>query len=128
MNGSYEWDFGLTAGASLTYQTGTPISRLGYHDGYGRYELFLTPRGTEGRTPDTTRLDVNVAYTLRLQNKHRLRFVAEITNLLDSQTATVIDQRYNFAQSDTGQTNANYRGAFAFQAPRSIRLGIRYSF
>lgn len=128
MNGSYEWDLGLTAGASLTYQTGTPISRLGYHDGYGRYELFLTPRGTEGRTPDTTRLDVNVAYTLRLQNKHRLRFVAEITNLLDSQTATVIDQRYNFAQSDAGQTNANYKGAFAFQAPRSIRLGIRYSF
>lgn len=127
-NGSYEWDFGLTAGASLTYQTGTPISRLGYHDGYQRYELFLLPRGTEGRTPDTTQLDVNVAYTMALPNKQRLRFVVEVTNLLDSQTATVIDQRYNFAQSDVGQTNTNYKGPFYFQAPRSIRLGIRYSF
>lgn len=127
-NGSYEWEFGLTAGVSLTYQSGTPISRLGYHDGYGRYELFLVPRGTEGRTPDTTRLDVNVAYTLKLAHHHRLRLVAELTNLLDTQTATVIDQRYNFSQSDLGQTNPNYRGPFTFQAPRSVRLGVRYSF
>nr|WP_306672463.1 TonB-dependent receptor [Geothrix fuzhouensis] len=127
-NGSYEWDFGLTAGASLTYQTGTPISRLGYHDGYGRYELFLVQRGTEGRTPDTARLDVNVAYTMKMANKQRLRFVVEVTNLLDSQTATVIDQRYNFAQGDVGQTNTNYKGPFGFQAPRSVRLGVRYSF
>ena len=127
-NGAYEWDSGLTLGLSFTYQTGTPISRLGYHDGYGRYELFLVERGTDGRSPDTARLDVNLAYTLKLANKHRLRFVVEATNLLDSQTATVIDQRYNFAQADVGQSNPNYRNPFSFQAPRSIRLGIRYSF
>jgi hypothetical protein len=127
-NGAYEWESGLTLGISFTYQTGTPISRLGYHDGYGRYELFLVPRGTEGRSPDTTRLDVNLAYTLTLARKHRVRFVIEATNLLDAQTATVIDQRYNFAQSDVGQTNPNYLSPFAFQAPRSVRLGVRYSF
>ncbi|GLH70056.1 membrane protein [Geothrix rubra] len=127
-NGSYQWDSGWSLGATLTYQTGTPISRLGYHDGYGRYELFLTPRGTEGRTPDTTRLDTSLAYQMKLAGKNRVRIVLEVTNLLDSQTATVIDQRYNFAQSDVGQTNSNYRGPFDFQAPRSVRLGVRYSF
>jgi outer membrane receptor for ferrienterochelin and colicin len=127
-NGAYEWNFGLSLGANLVYQTGTPISRLGYHNGYGRYELFLLPRGVEGRTPDTTRLDVNLAYALKLANKQSLRFILEVTNLLDSQTATVIDQRYNLAQGDVGQTNPNYKSGFYFQAPRSIRLGVRYSF
>jgi outer membrane receptor for ferrienterochelin and colicin len=127
-NGSYEWDFGLSLGANLVYQSGTPISRLGYHNGYGRYELFLVSRGIEGRSPDTTRLDINLAYALKLAQKQSLRFNLEVTNLLDSQTATVVDQRYNFAQGDVGQTNPNYKSGFYFQAPRSVRFGIRYSF
>ena len=126
-NGYYEWSWGLSAGATFVYQSGTPISRLGYHTGYGRYELFLTPRGTEGRTPATSRLDLNLTYAMKLPNKQTLRFLLDATNLLDSQPATIIDQRYNFAQDDP-QTNSNYMKGFAFQAPRSIRLGVRYSF
>jgi outer membrane receptor for ferrienterochelin and colicin len=127
-NGYYEWDFGLSMGATFQYLSGTPISRLGYHNGYGRYELFLTPRGTEGRTPNTSRLDLNLGYTLKLAAKQQLRFLLDVTNLLNSQTATVIDQRYNFEESEAGQTNRNYMKGFAFQTPRSIRFGVRYSF
>jgi outer membrane receptor for ferrienterochelin and colicin len=126
-NGAYEFDSGLNLGATFQYLSGTPISKLGYHDGYGRYELFIDPRGTAGRTPDTTRLDLNVAYSFKLNGTQKLRLMLDITNLLDSQTATVIDQRFNFKQGDP-QTNANYLKGFAFQAPRSIRLGLRYSF
>jgi len=125
-NGSYEWDMGLSLGANFVYQSGTPISRLGYHSGYGRYELFLLPRGTEGRTPDTARLDVNLAYSLKLASKQSLRFVLEVTNLFDSQATTVVDQRYDFSQG--GPANPNFKGGFYFQAPRSVRLGLRYSF
>lgn len=125
-NGYYEWDFGLSLGASLQVQTGTPISRLGYHNGYGRYELFLTPRGTEGRTPTTSRLDMNLAYTWKLANKHQVRFNLDVTNLLNSQTATVIDQRYDAVEG--GPRQDTYRQPFAFQAPRAVRFGIRYSF
>lgn len=129
-NGYYEWSNGLSMGASFQYLSGTPISRLGFANDvdYDRYEYFLVQRGTEGRTPGTSRLDVNVAYPLKLKNKHQIRFMLDITNLLDSQTATVIDQRYNFAATDVGQTNPNYRKGAAFQSPRSIRIGIRYSF
>jgi hypothetical protein len=38
----------------------------------------------------------------------------------------VVDQRYDFTQG--GPVNPNYKGGFYFQAPRSVRLGIRYSF
>ncbi len=126
-NGYYEFPFGLSVGASLSYLTGTPVSRLGYHNGYGRYELFLLPRGSEGRTPNAAKLDINLAYVLKISGKKQVRFMMDIFNLLDSQTATSLDQRFNFAEGDP-QTNGNYLRGNAFQAPRSIRLGVRFSF
>ena len=125
-NGVYEWDFGLSAGLSFQYLSGTPISRLGYHNGYGRYELFLIQRGADGTTPDTTRLDLNLAYVKRLPNKTQLRFNLDFTNLLNSQTATVIDQRFNALEG--GPQLATYKQPFDYQAPRTVRFGVRFSF
>ncbi len=132
-HGFYEWEAGFTLGASFTYATGTPVNRLGYADQvqpfpYTRYELFLTPRGSEGRTPDTTRLDVNASYSLKFHQRLSLRFMLDITNLLNSQTATALDQRYNFSGLDVGQTNQYFKAPTAFQAPRTVRLGVRFSF
>jgi hypothetical protein len=134
-NGYYEWDFGLTLGASFTYATGTPVNRLGYADQvlpfpYTRYELFLTPRGSEGRTPDTTRLDVNTSYTFKFHSKLQLRFMLDITNLLNSQSATALDQRYDFTGDTTvpNRLNGYFKAPTTFQAPRSVRLGVRFSF
>ncbi len=125
-NGAYEWDFGLSLGASFQYLSGTPVSRLGYNDYYGRYELFLTERGTDGRTPDTYRIDANLAYALKFRNQTQLRFNLDITNLLNTQTATVLDQRYN--QVEGGPQLPTYKQAFYYQNPRTIRFGARFSF
>jgi len=134
-NGYYEWDFGLTAGASFTYATGTPVNRLGFADQvqpfpYTRYELFLTPRGSEGRTPDTTRLDVNLGYAFKISGKQQVRLMLDVTNVLNSQSATALDQRYDFTGDPTvpNRLNTYFKAPTTFQAPRSIRLGIRYSF
>ena len=131
-NGYYEWDFGLTLGASFTYATGTPVNRLGkatLFPGYSdRYELFLTPRGSEGRTPDTTRLDVNMGYAFKIRGKQQVRLMLDITNILNSQSATALDQRYNFSGLDVGQTNQYFKAPTTFQGPRSVRLGVRFSF
>ncbi len=132
-SGFYEWDFGLSLGATFNYATGTPVNRLGFADQvqpfpYTRYELFLTPRGSEGRTPNTTRLDLNLSYTFKVLIKHQVRLMLDITNVLNSQSATALDQRYNFSGLDVGQTNAYFKSPTTFQAPRSIRLGLRYSF
>ena len=132
-NGYYEWDFGLTLGASFTYATGTPVNRLGFADQvlpfpYTRYELFLTPRGSEGRTPDSTRLDVNLGYGFKVLGKKQVRLMLDVTNLLNSQSATALDQRYNFSGNDVGQTNQYFKSPTTFQAPRSVRIGVRFSF
>ncbi|HEY3401256.1 MAG TPA: TonB-dependent receptor [Geothrix sp.] len=132
-NGYYEWDFGLSLGASFTYATGTPVNRLGFADqvlpfAYTRYELFLTPRGSEGRTPDTTRLDLNLGYGYKLAGAKQVRLMLDITNLFNSQSAVALDQRYNFSGLDAGQTNTYFKSPTAFQAPRSVRFGVRFSF
>jgi hypothetical protein len=132
-NGYYEWDFGLSLGASFTYATGTPVNRLGFADqvlpfAYTRYELFLTPRGSEGRTPDTTRLDLNLGYGFKLAGAKQVRLMLDITNLFNSQSAVALDQRYNFSGLDVGQTNTYFKSPTAFQAPRSVRFGVRFSF
>ncbi|WP_243288803.1 TonB-dependent receptor [Geothrix terrae] len=132
-NGYYEWDFGLSLGASFTYATGTPINRLGFADQvqpfpYTRYELFLTPRGSEGRTADTSRLDLNLGYTFKVVAKQQVRLSLDVTNVLNSQSATAVDQRYNFSGLDVGQTNPYFKAPTTFQAPRSVRFGVRYSF
>lgn len=125
-NGAYEWDFGLSLGASFQYLSGTPVSRLGYNDYYGRYELFLQQRGTDGRTPDTYRIDANLGYALKLGKGQQVRFNLDITNLLNTQTATVLDQRYDATEG--GPQLATYKQAFYYQNPRTIRFGVRYSF
>ncbi|HJU84605.1 MAG TPA: TonB-dependent receptor [Holophagaceae bacterium] len=133
-NGYYEWDFGLSLGASFRYQSGTPITRLGNADTVlpfpydGRWEVFLTPRGAEGTTPATSQLDLNLAYDLKMPGKNRLRFMLDIFNLLDSQKTVAVDQRYNKSGADVGQTNPYYLNGILFQTPRSIRVGVRYSF
>jgi hypothetical protein len=135
-NGYYEWDFGLTLGASFTYATGTPVNRLGIGTNFAgytdRYVLFLNPRGSEGRTPDTTRLDLNVGYAFKVTGKQKARLMLDITNVLNSQTATALDQRYDLTADLTIPDNLRLNGYFKaptnFQAPRSVRIGLRYSF
>ncbi len=95
---------------------------------YSRSEFFLTPRGSEGRTPSTTRLDVNLGYAFKILEKQQIRLMLDITNILNSQSATALDQRYNFSGLDVGQTNQYFKSPTTFQAPRSVRLGVRYSF
>ncbi len=65
-SGVYFTPWKLSVGVSAYYRTGTPVTRYGYSDIYGRYEFFLTKRGAEGRTPDTYEADVHLGYPLEV--------------------------------------------------------------
>jgi len=133
-NGLYDFGNGLTIGATASLITGTPINRMGSSDTVqpipysNRWELFLLPRGSQGRTPTITQLDLNFAYAFTFRARQRLTILMDVKNILDSQAATAVDQRYNFHGGDIGQTNPNFNQPIAYQAPRSIRFGVRYSF
>ena len=133
-NGSYEFpEWGLSIGASAFYLSGTPISAMGASDldpyfYTGRWELFHFPRGSQGRTPDTTQLDLNLVYTKSISKLVTLRAMLDITNVLDSQTTTAVDQRFDRVNGSVLEANPTFKNPVAYQLPRSIRLGVRLSF
>ena len=55
----------------MTTTTGTPLTRYGFSDAYGRYEFFLTQRGAEGRTPSNYEADVHLGYPINASRVQR---------------------------------------------------------
>jgi outer membrane receptor for ferrienterochelin and colicin len=137
----YVTPFQLSVGLLGYYRTGTPLTRYGYSDVYGRYEFFLTKRGAEGRTPDNYEADLHLGYPIRL-GPVTVNLLADVFNLINAQRPILLDQRYNIAEfadasyicgsnpssPDEGNCNERYKQAFLRQAPRSLRLGARISF
>lgn len=130
ISGTYTAPFGLNVGLSAYYRTGTPLSRYGFVNGYSRYELFLTKRGSEGRTPSTYEADLHLGYPLPI-GPVTVNLLADVFNILNAQRPVLLDQRWDFDEADNASstpTNANYKKPVLRQPPRSVRFGVRVSF
>ncbi len=130
VSGIYHTPFKLELGVSAYYRTGTPVTRYGFSDAYGRYEFFLTPRGAEGRTPATYEADVHLGYPLTV-GPVEIHFLLDIFNLLNAQRAVLLDQRYGFAEADNHEptpVNPGYKQPVLRTPPTSFRFGVRLSF
>lgn len=120
----------LSLGASAYYRTGTPVTRYGYSDIYGRYEFFLTKRGAEGRTPDTYEADLHFGYPVTV-GPADVNLLLDVFNVLNAQRPVLLDQRWGFQESDNAlpnPTNPGYRKPVLRTPPTSFRLGLRVSF
>jgi Carboxypeptidase regulatory-like domain/TonB-dependent Receptor Plug Domain len=129
-SGLYLTPWKLTLGVAAYYRTGTPLTRYGYSDAYGRYEFFLSRRGAEGRTPDTYELDLHLGYPIAL-GPVTLNLLLDVFNLLDAQRPLLVDQRWGFQEADNASptpVNPDYGRAVLRTPPTSARLGVRVSF
>jgi outer membrane receptor protein involved in Fe transport len=145
--GSYLWPFKLVTGFYGQFLSGNPISKLGAHDLYGRRERFVEPRGTFGRTSDIWNLDLHVEYPIQFGNGQELKLIADIFNITDEQEPTTVDQEWTFASDDDpdtpineatcggpdavvecGDANRQFGTATNYQDPRTLRLGVKFSF
>ena len=134
--GSYLFRCGLTAGFNFFHLTGTPVSKLGAHRIYGLDERFVTPRGSEGRTPGWSNLDLHLSYPVPLGDND-LEVLLDVFNLFDTQVAVVVDQRWTvYAPGDEDvapggdvntQTNPDWSKPLVFSDPRNIRIGLKLS-
>ena len=127
---AYVFPFGLTTSLSGYYQTGTPLSKIGWWNNYDGPELFLTERGSEGRSPNTYEMDAHLDYGLGL-GPVTVHFLLDLFNLLNRQQITTVDQVYSDNQefnNDPEPNNDHYRLANNWQQPRTLRLGLRVSF
>ena len=129
-SGIYETPWKISLGAAAYWRSGTPVTRYGYSDAYGRYEFFLTPRGAEGRTPSNYDLDLHVGYPIAVGTA-KVNLLLDVFNLLDTQRAVLLDERWGFEEADNASitpVNPGYKRPVIRTAPTSARLGVRISF
>lgn len=131
VSGTYDTPFRLVLGAAAFWRSGTPLTRYGYSDAYGRYEFFLTNRGAEGRTPNTYDLDVHLGYPIPLGRGLELNLALDLFNVMNTQRPILLDQRWGFQEADNASpapVNPDYGKAILRTPPTSARVGVRLSF
>ena len=115
---------------------------------YNNWEYYLSERGAFGRVNDAYELDVHLGYPIQVGNNRQLHLLIDVFDLLDTQTETRRSIRYTtgtevYQPIDwfTGETtviqpgsttspplNSAFNTANQWTSPRSIRLGVRFSF
>lgn len=130
VSGLYESPWKLSIGAAAYWRSGTPLTRYGYSDAYGRYEFFLSKRGAEGRSPNNYEVDLHFGYPI-LIGPAKLNLLLDVFNVLNAQRPILVDQRWGFAEADNDDAtpaNPRYGEAVIRTPPTSARLGVRLSF
>ncbi len=135
--GAYALTDALTLSSNLTILSGRPVSAFGtLHgaaEGYGATSHYievngeqrLVPRGSWGRTPWTTTVDVGVNYNLGLKDVDASVRV-DVFNLFDADNITAYTEQFD--TGTPGEVNPAFMTARAYQAPRTVRLSFTANF
>lgn len=128
-SGFYRLNFGLVAGTSFTWQSGTPLSEwAGSADGL---EWFLAPRGTAGRTPAIWDLSARFIYDLRQYNSLQPRLILDVFHIgSPRRPVNIVQEQFKSVdQSGNGAgLNPDYGKAYRYQPPMSVRFGMELIF
>jgi hypothetical protein len=122
---------GLNAGIFFSWMSGTPLSDYG-KDSVG-LTIFLSDRGTAGRTPSLWDLNARFTYDLSsvVQSLPQTRLIIDLLHIASQRTAALIEQdHYRGTEVNGAQTDPNpyYGQPTAFQPPMSVRLGVEVNF
>ena len=131
-SGFYRFDVGLNVGASMIWQSGTPLNEFG-GSAYGWGYSFVRPRGTAGRTPSIFDLDLRLDYTFgsRSAKRWKPRVILDVYHLFAERTPVNYDQFHYLRKDGTGNQidpNPNYGQPTHYFPPTTARLGFEVSF
>ena len=135
--GTYSPIEDLSLGANFTAQSGRHYGCIGYSiydatPGPTPSEFscnnVITPRGSVGVTPWMTDFDFSLAYTLPLRDNYGNATISlDIFNAFNSHAITrVVEQ--GEVSGFPGTLNQVFALPRSYQAPRSFRIGLRYSY
>ncbi len=135
-------------GANVLVQSGRPISCIGVYQGldvshYGNIHFScdsgeppansngnnggtVIGRGTVGRTPWSTNLDLNVAY--KPSWAEGLQFKVDVFNVLNSSKVISVNEIGEDAGGSPANVANTYLTPTAWQTPRSVRFLVQYDF
>ncbi len=131
--GFYEITSEWMAGANALIASGRPRSCFGQNPNvpaavdYGSVYFYCEAprsRGSDGRLPWDTRLDMNLAY--RPQMVKGLTLKVDVFNVFNKQTSQTVDEQYN-VNYDTA-INPTYARVISYTAPRAVRLTAEYNY
>ena len=142
--------FGLSTGAYQFASSGVPVTREVAVVPPSYYPMQYRGRMSDGRTPALTQTDLFIEQRLRAGGARRLVLALSVANLFDQKVvisrhprenepgsglavseADVYSGRLDFRQLfiDQGvRTNTGFLMADAFQAPRTARIMVRWTF
>src|SRR5262249_9936555 len=86
--------FSVVVGASYVGSSGRPIDFLGANSFYGNGQVFIFPRGTNGRLGWVHTIDLNGAMTFRFTPSTALTLSVNVFNLFNFQQVTQVSQNY----------------------------------
>ncbi|NUS61272.1 MAG: TonB-dependent receptor, partial [Lysobacter sp.] len=93
-------------------------------DGSGNNGTTVVPRGTAGRLPWSTTLDLNVAY--KPSWAEGLQFKIDVFNVFNSREAITVNE---FGEDTAGNPQPEiYKIATNWQDPRAVRFMVQYDF
>ena len=104
LDGFYTFDLRragrLTLGASVRFQSGSPISVYADNNRFAGLSLvYLLPRGAGGRLEPNYFANLGLSYAYPLRSELELEFSARIVNVTNSRATLRVDETYSFSQS-----------------------------
>ena len=131
LDGNYRTPWDISLSMSFRAQSGIPLNQLIPHPIYGNNEGFAVPRGSVGRTPTTTNLDMGIFYPWKISESKTLRFQADWFNVFNTQRKIRQDETFSINSGVSGippVENVGYLAGTIFQFPSNVRLGVKFQF
>jgi len=136
LSGVYPTGHGVTAGASLTWESGTPLSEFGPVVPGGLFGGHLRKRGTAGRTPSIWDLNLRFQYefsgqALRIGDSFTPRMTVDLLHVASQRRPVNYDQQHYFGMAEDGtpiDPNPFYGRPTRYQPPMAVRLGVELGF
>ena len=123
---------GWTAGAVMSWMSGTPLNEFGAGpQPNGGTLAFLVPRGSVGRTPAIWNADLRLAVNQGVGGRETGRWILDLLHVGNPRTAVRVDQSHYSGVDDQGKQvtpNANYLKPTAFMPPMAARIGLELRF
>jgi len=141
--GNYAWAWGFNLGGGLNLSSGRPFTPMASNPNYGSDgEIPVAARGTgiqtvDGfmeRSPFESQVDLTASYALKVSDKRRVTFIADVFNVFNERRVLYYDQN---TQNDNGVTNPDFGKPVntglsgnppQYQAPFNMRVGVRFEF
>ncbi|MDQ3819594.1 MAG: hypothetical protein M3362_18215, partial [Acidobacteriota bacterium] len=120
---------GLNLGLNTHFESGLPINALLAHPVYlNAGEVPVGGRGSLGRTPGYFRFDVHTDYPWAINEKMKIKFVADFFNVFNSQKVRLPDQNKSLSfdpATGTNPPNPDFLKPLSYYLPFNMRLGVR---